>query len=943
MEKVTTAPKKRFNWFKPALLLSVVTLVYFNVDFSILNHKSIDGKETILKELESNHAATWSKIYTNTSHLAGTNYELVDFTLQKFRQYGWDTEIDTYETLLSYPIDHSLKLVDDKKVIYMAPLKEDVLDDDPTTSGGVPTFLAYAANGNVTGDFIFANYATKEDFEKLKSNKVDVKGKIVIARYGKNFRGLKVKFAQEAGAIGVLLYTDPNDDTIQYPEHKQYPKGPARNPSSVQRGSTQFLGGIGATPGDPTTPGYASKLGVKRKDPYHSIGKIPALPISYREIKPILEKLKGKGEKLWENSLSAYTGPSKDFSLNLYNNQNFTITPIYNVYATIKGSSADTIIIGNHRDAWIKGGAGDPNSGSAVLLEVARALGKLKDSGYKFKKTIILQSYDGEEYGLLGSTESGEYFSKKYQKNVVAYFNLDSAVTGKHLNLAASPILNELLLKVAGEIEYPGKKSLLHHWGNNTINILGSGSDYTVFLEHLGIPSVDLGFSGGKDDPVYQYHSNYDSFHWMEKFGDPGFVYHNLIAKYLSLLIFELSEKELLNFSLSSYSHSLLDYYQRVLPLIPKKWLNSKIHQEDLNEFANDSNLGFIKQISNNIYGTFCAVYPELLKSFGCDYFSMKGSRHGHAKLDDEYSEFEGVEKMNIKSDDFDNIKVELAEKLNNVVSIEDAAHDVLAFAEKFTDPEFVEELGDKIVEFANEVYNLESIDEIIDEFKIDKRHGDYKERHGSHKGFDHEKHGDYRERHGSHKGFDHENHEHHDKHRGDNHDSHREHGKHGKHHDDIGKHHGGDKHGKHPHLPPHFSGPHSNTTVNDILKIFHHDLVQLHKSSIIFDQETKLLQDKYNNRNNLHWWQKIKLHFDIKHHNNLLKYYERNFLHKEGLHKRKWFKHIIFASGRYTGYAGQTFPGLREAIEDKKFRPFIHWLGIIGKSVRRINEGITR
>ncbi|RLV92817.1 putative glutamate carboxypeptidase [Spathaspora sp. JA1] len=729
--------------------------------FSI-TEEDIDPKKVILDALETNLAGNWSKKYTAEPHLAGTNYGLVKWTEDKFSEYGFETTIDPYEIYVSYPKDHDLNLVNSTgDIIYKAPLKEDTLKKDPTTKGNdtIPTFLGYAANGNVTAEYVYANYGTREDFALLKENKVNITGKIAIVRYGKIFRGLKVKFAQDNGAVGVLLYSDPGDDFGITPANgfKQYPKGPARQESSVQRGSVQFLGGIGSAPGDPTTPGYPSKPGATRQDPHTSIGKIPALPISYREVKPILAKLNGQGKKIkgFEGELEGfkyYTGPNSNYTLNLYNDQIYNITTMWNVYGEIKGEKTDeVIIIGNHRDAWIKGGAGDPNSGSAVLLEVARALGELKKAGYKFKRTIVLHSYDGEEYGLLGSTEQGEFFADKYQREVIAYLNLDVAVSGKHFKLGSSPVLNKVLLEIAKELVYPeeGVGSLYDHYvkakGGEHIPTLGSGSDYTVYLEHLGIPSVDLGFQEGKGDPIYHYHSNYDSYYWISEFADKGFVYHNLAAKYLALLTLGLSEPELINFGLQDYSKGLLSYLNTTVARIPKDWLSKPIKFEDEYNWKDSR---YITKVTNGFY-----------------------------------------------------------------------------------------------------------------EFK--RREGKCRIMRMMH---------------------------------------------------------------------------HSNRTLEKVINKTFENLHSLNNSTISFDSQTAYLQKKFDEPNKP-FWQRIRLHYQIKYHNKYLQYFERNFLHREGLHERPWFKHIIFASGRYTGYAGQNLPGLNEAIEDGDFDRFVKWLHIVSKTAKRVSS----
>lgn len=522
--------------------------------------------------------------YTQTPHLAGEGLDLVDLTVGKFEEYGLDTKTVEYYTYLNYPLEHALKLVDPKNntILYEATLEEDVLEQDETTglSNRTPTFHGYSASGNVTAKFIYANYGRKEDFDALVEQGVEIKGKIVIVRYDRIFRGLKVKFAQEHGAVGVLIYTDPTGDGgVDFTNgYKAYPDGPARNPSAVQRGSVMYLS---YAPGDPTTPGYPSKKGALRQDPKDSIPLIPSLPISYREVLPILKALNGKGPKAsdlgddWDGILShkgvEYNiGPS-DFELNLYNLQNYTTTPITNVIATYEGILKDeVIVVGNHRDAWLIGGAGDPNSGSAVLLSFAKALGKLKEKGWRPLRTIVLASWDGEEYALLGSTEWGEDNEHFLGKKAVAYVNLDVAVSGTRFSAGASPSLNKAIYNISQRVPHPEQtgKSLFDVWNERNgahIQTLGTGSDFTVFLDHLGIPSVDFGFGPGGSDAVYHYHSNYDSFYWIDNFVNNSWAYHKAAAEFMGLLTITLSQHAVIDFHYEEYADVLTTGLDNIL------------------------------------------------------------------------------------------------------------------------------------------------------------------------------------------------------------------------------------------------------------------------------------------------------------------------------------------------------------------------------------------
>lgn len=549
-------------------------------------------ESAFLGALDENLAGNWSEKYTSIPHLAGQGVELVNWTAEKFREYGLLTNVESFDIYLNYPVEHGLRLLKDgrngTRVEYTATLEEDRLPDDPTTDGDdlVQAFHGYSASGNVTAEYVYVNYGTKEDFELLKSLKVDLTGKIAVARYGKIFRGLKVKFAQEAGCVGVLIYSDPGDDYYRESKgDKAYPDGPARNPSSLQRGSVQFLS---QNPGDPTTPGYASQGDVERVDPYDSIPSIPSLPISMREVEPILKRLNGHGLNVtsiggdkWVGALKGFdywTGPAPGYSLNLYNNQSYDIRPIYNVYGNISGTDAggEYILVGNHRDAWIKGGASDPNSGSASMLEVIRAFSQLMEQGWKPRKTIVFASWDGEEYALLGSTEFGEKYADDLKANCLAYLNVDVSVSGKTLNIASSPLLNYVLEEALHLVQYPEGGTLHDHYfgRKEKFGILGSGSDYTVFQEHLGIASVDMGFDSSFKEPVYHYHSNYDSFHWMSTMCDPGFKLHNALARYLGLVTLKLSERKVTGFKVFDYATELDLYFEELKDRVPIGWLN---------------------------------------------------------------------------------------------------------------------------------------------------------------------------------------------------------------------------------------------------------------------------------------------------------------------------------------------------------------------------------
>ncbi|ODV82782.1 hypothetical protein CANARDRAFT_10239 [[Candida] arabinofermentans NRRL YB-2248] len=592
------------------LLLFLVTLAFFATKSIISALKSIrtvqisSNKEfpkhrlfsIYLNALEVNLASNWSEAYAGTPQLAGTNLEMVHWTKEKFEEYCFDSvEIDEYDVYVSYPVDQSLRLLEakDSSLVYKPTLREKELPEDPVTSIYVPAFLGYAATGNVTSQFVYCNVGTKEDFKKLTDLGVELEGKIAIIRYSgyaQIFRGVQVQFAEKHGMIGVLLYTDPSQDyniTIQN-GYKPYPYGPARNPSAIQRGAVQYLE-LG--PGDPTTPSYAIKPGEDdkpRTDPFVTTPRIPALPISYEEVTPILAKLSGHGYQVpgWDGLIEGFdysTGPNPDYTLNLYNKQDFNISTMHNILAKIEGENPeDVIIVGNHHDSWTPT-AGDPHSGSAVILEFIRSLNELVKLGWKPKRSIWVASWDGEENAQLGSTEFCEYYSKQLQKNVIAYFNVDIGANGDKLAMGASPMVYDLLRQTAELLPYPSANgvqgSLYDHFklvSNDSIRNLGSGSDYTSFLDHLGIPAVDFGFSNDESKgPVYHYHSIYDSHYWMSNYGDPGFVFHNLMAKYLGLVVINLSESELIYLRTAPYGNKLTQFFDALN--IPERWLERSV------------------------------------------------------------------------------------------------------------------------------------------------------------------------------------------------------------------------------------------------------------------------------------------------------------------------------------------------------------------------------
>ncbi|MBI3952321.1 MAG: M28 family metallopeptidase [Acidobacteria bacterium] len=526
--------------------------------------------------------------YTSAPHIAGSpeDYERAVYTRDKFREYGIPAGIVEYRVLLNYPKERLVEIVRPEAARFRASLAEEPVAEDLTSTDtrAVPVYNGYSASGDVTAELVYVNYGLPEDYDKLKELGMEVKGKIAIARYGRSFRGIKAMVAEERGATGLLIYSDPADDG--YMKGDVYPKGPWRSASSAQRGSVQFLS---IYPGDPLTPGVGATAEAKRlpMNQAKSIPRIPVQPLSCRDAAPLLQALEGKNvPNVWQGGLpfAYHTGPGPAV-VHLKTEMEFQVRPIWNVIGRIEGAVEPDrlVILGNHRDAWVFG-AVDPNSGSTAMLEVARGFGELLKNGWKPRRTIILASWDGEEFGLLGSTEWAEDHAQMLRAQAVAYVNVDSAVSGKNFGASASPSLAELVRQVAREITDPASgKSVYDAWLQRQreqssqseervevqprVGRLGSGSDYTPFLQHLGIAAADFGFGG--DYGVY--HSIYDSFHWMEKFGDPTFAYHKTAAQIWGLVALRLADAEVLPFDYMEYSKQLQKYIQEIETLLDKQ------------------------------------------------------------------------------------------------------------------------------------------------------------------------------------------------------------------------------------------------------------------------------------------------------------------------------------------------------------------------------------
>jgi len=440
------------------------------------------------------------------------------------------------------------------------------------------------------------------DYEELKKAGVDVKGKIVIVRYGNSFRGVKAKVAEDQGAVVCIIYSDPEDDG--YMQGDVYPKGPWRPIASGQRGSVQYLFDY---PGDPLTPGKPAIPGVQRLKPEEAtdMTRLPVQPIAYDVAKTILSQLKGpvRPSRGFQGGLpfAYHVGGTNDVKLRLKTDMDYKTRKIWNVAARIDGNEEKDrwVILGNHRDAWVFG-AVDPNSGSSAMLEVGRGFAGLLKQGWKPRRTIILCSWDAEEYGLIGSTEWAEEFADELRDKAVAYLNLDAAVSGPHFGASSVPSLWKLIRATTRDIKDPKTgKTVYQQWQDHArenrpegeqhpaearISALGSGSDYTPFLQHLGVASTDMGFNG--DYGVY--HSAYDSFYWMDHFGDPGFNYHVAAAQLWGTLAMRLADADGLSFDYTDYAGQIREFFTEAMRLARIRNLAGSLDEKSMTAAIDD-------------------------------------------------------------------------------------------------------------------------------------------------------------------------------------------------------------------------------------------------------------------------------------------------------------------------------------------------------------------
>lgn len=532
------------------------------------------------------------RFLTDQPHVAGTpgNFRVSQYVHDRFLEYGLETEFAEYDVLLAYPEEVRVEIVGPEPV--MLAHSEPVSPLDPHTDPGDDPLLrlpwnAYAASADLEAPVIYGNYGRMEDYAQLEASGVDLKGKIVLVRYFHGYRGGKSFNAEKYGIAGLLVYSDPMEDG--YFQGDTWPHGPWGPMGHFQRGANvyDFL-----VPGDPLTPGWASVPGAKRLEESESVilPKIPMVPLSAPDAAQILERIGGPAVPLgWQGALPlTYHLGGGNLRIHLVNKQRRVRTKIRNVIGRIRGSEFpdQIVLLSNHTDAWVYG-AVDPSSGTASLLELARVLGALAKEGFHPRRTIVFGSWDSEEYTLTGSTEWGEQFADKLEGKTLACLNVDASTSGADFSVGASPLLRRFIIESTQSVRDPlTDKPVYDRWAKAgeaasvrsyvtgaaeagpPIGRLGSGSDYTVFFNRLGIPSLDMIFDG----PYGVYHSIYDNFYWMDHFGDPGFRFHAAMSRMAGVMALRLANADLIPYAPGAYADEIETYVEEFKSKVPARF-----------------------------------------------------------------------------------------------------------------------------------------------------------------------------------------------------------------------------------------------------------------------------------------------------------------------------------------------------------------------------------
>jgi len=566
--------------------------------------KQLDWEKQYDAQLNAKNQDEWMQFLTSHPHHVGSPQDEAnaEYIANLFKQWGYQTEIANYYVLFPTPKFRSLELLSSKP--FKAKLEESTLKEDKTSgqkAEQLPSYNAYSADGDVTAELVFVNRGIPADYDELERMGIDVKGKIVIAKYGGSWRGIKPKVAYEHGAIGCIIYSDPEDDG--YGRGDVYPTGAFRPKDGTQRGSVMDMP---VYPGDPLTPGIGATKDAKRLDLSEAttIMKIPVLPISYEDALPLLQSLGGQvAPAAWRGGLpiTYHVGPSKD-KVHLKLQFNWDLKPLYNVIAKLPGTELpdEWVIRGNHHDGWVNGAA-DPISGMVAEMDEARAIGELVKKGFKLKRTLVYCAWDGEEPALLGSTEWAEDHQEELRKKAVFYMNSDGnsrgfiGASGSH---TLEPFFNEIAnnvidpqtgvtikeRKYASAMVNADKTARAKLMGNKNIKLgaLGAGSDWSGFLQFLGIASLNLGFGG--EGPGGEYHSIYDSYDHFVKFKDPGFQYGVALSKTAGRAVMRMANADVLPFDVNSFYKTVSEYVAEVKTLLD----NTRTETDQENKMIED-------------------------------------------------------------------------------------------------------------------------------------------------------------------------------------------------------------------------------------------------------------------------------------------------------------------------------------------------------------------
>lgn len=564
-------------------MLSVLSLAFNTIaqrrmsGFSRQAAQSQKQIEEKFKRIPSpEEARKFHRYFTAEPHPAGSerNNELARNVAETWKQQGWeDVKIHRYDVLSSYPREVAVDMV--APVRYKASLREEAYDVDPDTKNSQVRsgYLGLSASGEVTAPVVYAHSGNPEDYDLLRKRGIDVKGKIVIVRYSNpySYRGFKALTAEREGAAALIIYSDPAEDGFK--QGKVFPDGPWGPESHIQRGAITYDFMV---PGDPLTPGWASVPGAKQIpiSEARSVPKIIALPMSWHDAKPLLENMDGpEAPKDWQGGLPIKYRLTGAVRAHVKVDMDTSVMANYVVEARIRGAEFpdEWIVMGNHRDAWEFGGV-DPSSGTASMMEMTRAFGELKKQGVRPRRTLVICSWDGEEVALTGSTEWGEQFADELKKKAVVYINVDSSTSGPDFRPSAVASFAPLLVETSRGLVAPSGKTLYAEWKQSLAREqktkrpvkddklvdtrIGSGSDHTVFLNFLGMPTILLQFDG----PYGVYHSVYDNFYWMNNFGDPGYLYHTMMSVVWGVLALRIANAEILPLDFAFYSRNIREF-----------------------------------------------------------------------------------------------------------------------------------------------------------------------------------------------------------------------------------------------------------------------------------------------------------------------------------------------------------------------------------------------